>query len=102
MVARDAHLRVPPDQICPLRDAVSNQDTIDDPEDGITAEVENKLRDRKLKSGVNTWDALWATLFPEDQIPKSEGNLISQTNLPCTLTPMKLTVLILCRFRANH
>ncbi|TDZ19225.1 hypothetical protein Cob_v007788 [Colletotrichum orbiculare MAFF 240422] len=72
VAARDAHLRVPPDQICPLRDAVSNRDTIDDPEDGVTAEVVNRLRDRRSKFGVNTWDAVWAALFPDDRAPKSE------------------------------
>lgn len=52
----------------------------------------NKLRDRRSKVGVNTWDALWLTLFPGDQDAKSEGKSISPTELPSNTTHIKLTV----------
>ncbi|KAF4467870.1 hypothetical protein FALBO_5257 [Fusarium albosuccineum] len=32
---------------------------------GITELMEFKLRDRRVKSQVRTWEALWATIFPD-------------------------------------
>lgn len=43
-----------------------------DPEDGISPEVDIKLRDRRTGTSVTTWDSLWKALFG-DENPKSEG-----------------------------
>ncbi|KAF6827479.1 ankyrin repeat protein [Colletotrichum plurivorum] len=68
---RDAHLRVSPDKICSIRDVVDNP-VIDDPEDGITTEIAERLRDRRAKVSVTNWAALWYALFPEDEEIKSD------------------------------
>ncbi|KAF6795948.1 ankyrin repeat protein [Colletotrichum musicola] len=54
-----------------FREVVDNT-VIDDPEDGITAEVAERLRDRRAKVSVTNWAALWYALFPEDEEVKSD------------------------------
>ncbi|KAL8337670.1 hypothetical protein RB598_006523 [Gaeumannomyces tritici] len=39
-----------------------------DPEDGITKDIEDRINGRKKGLKVDTWEALWALLFPEDTI----------------------------------
>ncbi|KAM5348672.1 hypothetical protein ACJ41O_008496 [Fusarium nematophilum] len=53
---------------------------IDDFDRGITEGMEHKLRDRRFKSQVSTWDAVWQTIFPNcgppldpDFVPILEG-----------------------------
>ncbi|KAK2769596.1 ankyrin repeat protein [Colletotrichum kahawae] len=58
--------------MCPLRDAVANASVMDDPEDGVTMDIVSKLRDRRVKMGVTTWESLWQALLPDDQCAKSE------------------------------
>ncbi|ORY60747.1 uncharacterized protein BCR38DRAFT_411867 [Pseudomassariella vexata] len=53
------HLNLPANQMCEPR-APDNVNT--DPEDGITAEIDNILAARNDKR-VQDWDKLWATLF---------------------------------------
>ncbi|KAK4220935.1 hypothetical protein QBC38DRAFT_155421 [Podospora fimiseda] len=46
-----------------------------DPGDGITEEMAEKLTGRKRHDKVNTWVKLWRLLFPDDDIP-SPGEFI--------------------------
>ncbi|KAF6800122.1 ankyrin repeat protein [Colletotrichum sojae] len=62
---------VSPDQICQTREAI-DVPVIEDPENGITPEIAEKLRDRRLKVSVTNWAALWQTLFPADEEVKSD------------------------------
>jgi len=65
--ALDAHVSVGKDQICTPQKAPSSAD----PEDGITAGIEDALNDRKSEGKVNCWDSLWLLLFPGDfKIPE--------------------------------
>ncbi|KAH7024147.1 hypothetical protein EDB80DRAFT_61257 [Ilyonectria destructans] len=66
-----AHLRVPPDRICQTKDPGDDSSSEDDPEDGITSEIEEVLRDRRAYIQVVGWDALWRTLFPTDSTIES-------------------------------
>lgn len=68
----EAHQRVPQSQICPLRDAEPTQISYD-PEEGITLEVEGRLRDRTAKGQILDWQALWGALFPLDHNILPEG-----------------------------
>lgn len=48
--------------ICEVR----RQTQSNDPEDGITQEVEDKLNERKSNIKIDTWPSLWRALFPCD------------------------------------
>lgn len=54
------HLAVPNDRVCSFQETMSSQD----PEDGISAKVEDALNGRRLNTKVDTWHILWRTLFP--------------------------------------
>lgn len=69
----EAHIRVPLEHMCPVRDLTDNLVDTPDPEDGISPQVDSKLRDRRSEKSVTTWDSLWRTLFPGDEDPKPEG-----------------------------
>ncbi|KLU88232.1 hypothetical protein MAPG_07219 [Magnaporthiopsis poae ATCC 64411] len=61
------------DKSCNLREKVVNTD----PENGITKEIEARINDRKKGVKVDTWEALWGLLFPQDirhgkTVPKSD------------------------------
>ncbi|KAI1841988.1 hypothetical protein JX266_011848 [Neoarthrinium moseri] len=63
------HMRAPPDQICSIVDYQSSEN----PEDGITDEVDMLLAERKSGLKVNSWEGLWKVLFPNDtHIPSPE------------------------------
>ncbi|KAH7152195.1 hypothetical protein B0J13DRAFT_619774 [Dactylonectria estremocensis] len=69
----DAHLRVPPDQICAFQEKPETSSSNEDPENDITPGVEDVLRDRRGHVQVLNWDALWRTLFPGDEaVPLAE------------------------------
>lgn len=71
----DAHVRVEDvRQICPVRspDAVA---ILNDPEDGISAAVHSRLRDRTAKGQVLNWRTLWTTLFPGDPVVPDSGKI---------------------------
>ncbi|KAL2259330.1 hypothetical protein VTK26DRAFT_7036 [Humicola hyalothermophila] len=60
------HLTVPADQICEAVTVVPPTD----PEDGISAQVEDVLNARKLDNKIVDWERLWGLLFPQDnEIP---------------------------------
>ncbi|KAK1828961.1 hypothetical protein QBC39DRAFT_374281 [Podospora conica] len=61
--ALDRHLAVTRAQICEVQSCASSQD----PEDGISAKIEDVLNGRRANSKVDTWDILWRTLFPKDE-----------------------------------
>ena len=54
-----AHVQLPPDEICAVRQEAQNAD----PEEGITQEVEDLLNERKSKVKIDTWPSLWQALF---------------------------------------
>jgi hypothetical protein len=54
-----AHVQLPPDRICAVRQEVQTSD----PEEGITQEVEDVLNERKSKAKIDTWPSLWQALF---------------------------------------
>jgi hypothetical protein len=58
----DEHLLMPRDRMCEIVTKAQ-----DDPEDGISPEVERRL----LSSGdIGTWEALWGVVFPhDDEVP---------------------------------
>ncbi|KAK5651972.1 hypothetical protein OQA88_11515 [Cercophora sp. LCS_1] len=56
------HLHAPRNQICEAHEAPSSQD----PEDGISAKVEDVLNGRRANTKVDSWKILWQTLFPDD------------------------------------
>ena len=71
----DAHLRVEdPSEICPLRSGAV-ADPAADPEDGISPEVDERLRNRTASRQVLNWHALWGTLFPNDSIVPDSGEI---------------------------
>ncbi|KAI7786199.1 hypothetical protein LA080_004583 [Diaporthe eres] len=47
---------------CSLRTPTGNED----PEDGITEEVEQALKERRKVNNVGSWESLWELLFPQD------------------------------------
>ncbi|KAI2632570.1 hypothetical protein GGS26DRAFT_81606 [Hypomontagnella submonticulosa] len=57
------HMRAPPDQIC----RVVERQSLIDPEDGITDEVDTLLAERKNDTKVSSWKELWQILFPSDE-----------------------------------
>ncbi|KAH7329594.1 hypothetical protein B0I35DRAFT_420538 [Stachybotrys elegans] len=59
-----AHMRRPPGEIC-LVDTTSTE--FNDPEDGITLEVADRLRLRGGLGSIQTWESLWRVLFPQDE-----------------------------------
>ncbi|KAH0432688.1 hypothetical protein CcaCcLH18_06264 [Colletotrichum camelliae] len=61
-----------PDEEDKRRDKIANASVMDDLEDGVTMDIVSKLRDRRVKMGVTTWESLWQALFPDDQCAKSE------------------------------
>lgn len=55
----------------------------DDPEAGITPRVEESLNDRKTKTKIDSWEALWRELFPGDEnIPSSGKPVIGNPQYP--------------------
>lgn len=44
----------------------NNSIITDDPEDGITDKIQERLRGRGHGNRVNTWKGIWHLLFPED------------------------------------
>jgi hypothetical protein len=80
--ALNDHLAVDRDQICSVQQAHHTGD----PEDGITAQVEELLNERKAEVKVDTWQSLWKTLFPEDtMIPEPGTSYIPDLILPLSL-----------------
>lgn len=47
---------------CPLLKPTGDED----PEDGITEEVEQALKERGKVNNVGSWESLWELLFPRD------------------------------------
>ncbi|KAH7008357.1 hypothetical protein EDB80DRAFT_435053 [Ilyonectria destructans] len=67
---RDGHLRVPLDQICAIQDKSEGFSSQEDPENGITPDIDDVLRDRRGRVQVLNWGVLWRTLFPgDDTVP---------------------------------
>jgi hypothetical protein len=60
---------LPVDQICEPVISIAPRD----PEDGITAEIEDALSGRKSTQKVATWNELWRVIFPQDVIIHSPG-----------------------------
>lgn len=71
--ARDGHLRVPPDQICAIQDKSEEFGSQEDPENGITPDIDDVLRDRRGRVQVLNWGVLWRTLFPDDDTVPPAG-----------------------------
>ena len=70
--ALQEHLAVPGHLICDPQTIPPSQD----PEDGISTKVEDILNGRRANTKVDTWDILWRTLFPCDELlkPPNQGN----------------------------
>ncbi|KAK3392548.1 hypothetical protein B0T20DRAFT_361272 [Sordaria brevicollis] len=67
--ALDAHIQLPRDKICSPQEGPASRD----PEDGITAQVENLLNNRKANAKIANWESLWGILFPSDAVvPKPD------------------------------
>ena len=49
---------------CAIR---SSQGELQDPEDGLSAEMYESLTKRGKSEKIDTWDALWRFLFPLDE-----------------------------------
>lgn len=62
--AVDRHLAVTRALICEVQTSSSSQD----PEDGINSKTEDLLNGRRANTKVDTWDILWKTLFPLDEV----------------------------------
>ncbi|WYZ42553.1 hypothetical protein EsH8_VI_000252 [Colletotrichum jinshuiense] len=76
------------DRICQLRDEAAGDGAQDDPEDGITPDIANRLRDRRSKIHVSSWEALWQTLFPGDEkIKPSVEAVVTQYTNGLAITP---------------
>lgn len=80
--ALDSHLRVPPDQICSIREEDDDNSSQSNPEEGITPDIEIKLACRKSTSQIVQWEPLWRVLFPRDDTIPTEGTLMC-----CLLCP---------------
>lgn len=48
---------------CEVRDVVGPTD----PEDGITYEVNRRLKERNKADDIGVWEDMWSLLFPEDE-----------------------------------
>lgn len=57
------HLNAPSAQICDPHEVPASQD----PEDGISAKIEDVLNGRRANTKVDSWKILWQTLFPDDK-----------------------------------
>ncbi|KAH6611755.1 hypothetical protein B0J18DRAFT_82561 [Chaetomium sp. MPI-SDFR-AT-0129] len=67
--ALDDHISVGRDLICDPQAVPSSAD----PEDGITAGLEEALNGRKAGSKIDSWESLWNLLFPKDhEIPEPD------------------------------
>lgn len=65
--ALDEHISVGRDLICDPQAVPSSAN----PEDGITAGLEEALNGRKAGSKIDSWESLWNLLFPKDhEIPE--------------------------------
>ncbi|KAJ2894400.1 kinase-like protein [Zalerion maritima] len=62
------HLRAPLETICSVQDETISGD---DPEDGVAAEMEARLRNRRPENQVLDWNTLWEVLFPNDSFVPS-------------------------------
>lgn len=76
----DEHLLMPRDRMCDIMTTAQ-----DDPEDGISPEVERRL----LSGGdIGSWEALWRVVFPYDDEVPNRGTFfplfvpVSSTDLP--------------------
>ena len=76
----DAHLRVRDlRDMCPLIEP-GLPGSAADPEDGISLEVDQRLRNRTTSHQVLDWQTLWETLFPDDPIvPDASESLVIST-----------------------
>ncbi|TLS29992.1 hypothetical protein PpBr36_03058 [Pyricularia pennisetigena] len=65
----DQHLNLPRQSLCEsvIEEPVAN------PEDGITRDIDEQLCARDNVRKVDSWVALWRTLFPNDEHPPSQG-----------------------------
>lgn len=65
--ALNHHLTRP--DICQIRDPSGDED----PEDGITEEIDRKLKVRTKDDNVRQWESLWTLLFPDDDSERIPG-----------------------------
>ncbi len=61
-------MRRPPDQMCQTQEEQESTEPQDNPEDGITTDVDTLLANRKSAGKISTWNDLWGALFPADNI----------------------------------
>ena len=61
-----AHLTRPKSEICEKNTDDEPEEAID-PEDGISDEVEAKLKEKKWTRKITEWTKLWLILFPGDK-----------------------------------
>lgn len=66
---KDGHLRVALEKLCGIVDPDPNGS--DDPEHGITEDVETALAARDNDNKVNSWEGIYTIIFPGDSIPDS-------------------------------
>jgi len=59
--ALQEHLAVSRDEVCTVQPR-----SIQNPEDGISTQIEDILNGRRSNYKVDTWETLWQTLFPND------------------------------------
>lgn len=71
-MALDDHLRGEAGYMCRIK-AGGMPASAPDPEDGISTDVENRLRDRRAKGQVLDWNTLWEVLFPGDETAPGPG-----------------------------
>lgn len=72
----DSHLRAESGDMCRVR-AGGVPERATDPEDGISPEVLDRLRDRAAKRQVLEWTVLWKVLFPRDDTIPGPGKLLT-------------------------
>lgn len=67
--ALDRHLAAPHGKIC----EVARSPLPDNPEDGISVRVRELFTKRREGVNINTWEAIWRALFPNDYDIPSPG-----------------------------
>lgn len=72
------HLAVANERICDFQEVPSSTD----PEDGITAQTEDALNDRKADRKIDEWNNLWRLLFPMDKVVPCPGMWLSLSFFP--------------------
>lgn len=72
---------VPADQMCEPNSAASDNVI----EDGITEEMDRALAERTPRHSVQSWEAIWKLLFPQDvcALDSGESPIMSLSKLSC-------------------